>query len=1013
MKKLFLTLFMFGVTLAGWSQLTKTNWDASTGTLTLNYAGGGLPSTDDAIKDVLGRGPQGAEHKVQTLILTGVISNSEINTEAFEKLINTCLPPKQGGPQSPDPTLALDLSDCTYLCSKFVSVSDNYPGGEQVASATFTSLPGNGQPLVGTVHHDYTLEKTQSTVTTVSWNNGSSSFDIQGEIVKGQSYKIDNFNGAEGYLEWVPNQNKWAVRVPSWGNSYQDCNVVTNHLTIYTDTATGNVVENVDESKLVATETENVFTYSYDEQVTLATEPMSLSKTRKKINSISFPTHSNFDFIPNELLMEATGLISATIPDNIIAIGNSAFQKATNLQTVNFPENLQEIGVYAFEKTSLLHVNLYNTKVKRIRAICFEDCYSLIDFVGPKDLERIDVKAFMETYALETVTLSSCKLIEFGAFKDAHNLATFTFPTNLEQIKQRAFDCTAIVDVDLHLCHGLTLIEKDAFQNDQALTTVTVCSHPKVIEGGQGAGAFYNCKHIRRVEITACDEITDITQCVCQCGAFDQDVTYCGTNASFETVETQAALLVFPETAPVPQSSSYTSSFDFFVGDYKTGTKITQTALQGLHKDVPNDGKGRYKYNIYDEDGNLIESDHWEEKTVMYQKNDGWHEFIKTDFGQIIHDEDGNFLRTYSRSVGTGPCILPNTIAAYRAVDYMTDDHDWVEDKSGKYYCADETADPKQYILIPTVDGAFDSATLQLIKDNGYKRYSFLTIGGKVYLKRLTPYVANLKDDQGKDIPYNDDVYYQDKNKPAAEQRTNKDFYDDIVFNNNNLTAVPNGVSYVPENTGVVLYSKRVNEDYLLVLGGYFGTATVLPEYPHTGHRYEADRLTSDDTRNNINMLQGTFDVKTLVSPVFPWFGQNETTGAGGRYNDSRGPREYRNFAFNKAKMKWLRLKPCIAADNFAFASIPVERFDNFNESATQMPDFVEEDLSGGDANSSNCMLINIFEDEDNSSADGIKVVNTVIVNADSNAWYTIQGVKVAQPTKGVYIHNGKKVVIK
>ena len=32
---------------------------------------------------------------------------------------------------------------------------------------------------------------------------------------------------------------------------------------------------------------------------------------------------------------------------------------------------------------------------------------------------------------------------------------------------------------------------------------------------------------------------------------------------------------------------------------------------------------------------------------------------------------------------------------------------------------------------------------------------------------------------------------------------------------------------------------------------------------------------------------------------------------------------------------------------------------------------------------------------------------------AEDGAWYTIQGQRVAQPTKGLYIHNGKKVVIK
>ena len=41
----------------------------------------------------------------------------------------------------------------------------------------------------------------------------------------------------------------------------------------------------------------------------------------------------------------------------------------------------------------------------------------------------------------------------------------------------------------------------------------------------------------------------------------------------------------------------------------------------------------------------------------------------------------------------------------------------------------------------------------------------------------------------------------------------------------------------------------------------------------------------------------------------------------------------------------------------------------------------------------------------------GIKTVNAETLS--EGAWYTIQGVRVAQPTKGVFIHNGKKVVVK
>ena len=41
--------------------------------------------------------------------------------------------------------------------------------------------------------------------------------------------------------------------------------------------------------------------------------------------------------------------------------------------------------------------------------------------------------------------------------------------------------------------------------------------------------------------------------------------------------------------------------------------------------------------------------------------------------------------------------------------------------------------------------------------------------------------------------------------------------------------------------------------------------------------------------------------------------------------------------------------------------------------------------------------------------ATGINEVNAV----ENNEWYTINGVRVAAPTKGLYIHNGKKVMVK
>ena len=126
----------------------------------------------------------------------------------------------------------------------------------------------------------------------------------------------------------------------------------------------------------------------------------------------------------------------------------------------------------------------------------------------------------------------------------------------------------------------------------------------------------------------------------------------------------------------------------------------------------------------------------------------------------------------------------------------------------------------------------------------------------------------------------------------------------------------------------------------------------------------------------------------------------------------------------------WKRLQPSRMKANRAFAQIPASRFDNSNESEAleQFPGFTIEDTvdenptvdSEGIQTSSNSnqMLISIFDDETagGAVADGIKDVKSVdntLGKSESNAWYTLQGVRVSNLTKGIYIHNGKKVVIK
>ena len=52
--------------------------------------------------------------------------------------------------------------------------------------------------------------------------------------------------------------------------------------------------------------------------------------------------------------------------------------------------------------------------------------------------------------------------------------------------------------------------------------------------------------------------------------------------------------------------------------------------------------------------------------------------------------------------------------------------------------------------------------------------------------------------------------------------------------------------------------------------------------------------------------------------------------------------------------------------------------------------------------------------DDDNTEITGIENINSSDATADDNgAYYNLNGQRVGKPQHGVYIHNGKKIIIK
>ncbi len=70
-------------------------------------------------------------------------------------------------------------------------------------------------------------------------------------------------------------------------------------------------------------------------------------------------------------------------------------------------------------------------------------------------------------------------------------------------------------------------------------------------------------------------------------------------------------------------------------------------------------------------------------------------------------------------------------------------------------------------------------------------------------------------------------------------------------------------------------------------------------------------------------------------------------------------------------------------------------------------------DATGANPASQELLKI-VFDDDNNTGTTDLDISTVTPQTVDNGAWYTLQGVRVSAPTKGgIYIHNGRKVVIK
>ena len=176
------------------------------------------------------------------------------------------------------------------------------------------------------------------------------------------------------------------------------------------------------------------------------------------------------------------------IGDSVTSIGDNAFSVCSSLTSVTIGNSVTTIGNSAFSVcNSLTSVTIPNS-VTTVGEAAFRNCSRLTSVTIPNSVTTIGNSAFCRCYALTSVTIpNSIKSIGNEAFRDCGYLTSVTIPNSVTTIEQAAFyGCSSLTSITIP--NSVTTIGNYAFSNCSSLTSVTIPNSVTTI----GDNAFTN-----------------------------------------------------------------------------------------------------------------------------------------------------------------------------------------------------------------------------------------------------------------------------------------------------------------------------------------------------------------------------------------------------------------------------------------------------------------------------------------------------------------------------------------
>ena len=205
-------------------------------------------------------------------------------------------------------------------------------------------------------------------------------------------------------------------------------------------------------------------------------------------------------------------------------IGSYAFSYCTNLTSVTIPNGVTYIGYYAFFVCSNLTSVTIPSSVKTIDFAAFMGCSGLSSVTIPDGVTKLGEHAFENCIGLTSITLPvSVTSIGFRSFSGCSNLSSVTASDNLTYVGSYAFDGTSWFNnqpdgpvyvgkvlnkckgddyylytfENLEIKDGTVSISSEAFLNAMSLKSVTIPNSVTSIDNR----AFENCPNLKSLTI--------------------------------------------------------------------------------------------------------------------------------------------------------------------------------------------------------------------------------------------------------------------------------------------------------------------------------------------------------------------------------------------------------------------------------------------------------------------------------------------------------------------------------